>query len=249
MCPQITAQKYLVQAGWADIPHLDEKTKRELLASTPPHLVAARTQGVPSLGSGAIYPISLEEFVIDPFEIPKFWPRVYGLDVGWNRTACIWGAIERETDILHLYTEHYRAHAEPSAHVTAIKARGDWIPGVIDPGARASGAVDGKRLLYELQLLGLNLTLAVNARESGIFSVHERLSTGRIKVFRSMRNWQAEYRLYRRDKKGKVVKKFDHAMDATRYLVVSGIILAKTQPAGRTFLPPSLAEGLSRAGY
>jgi len=33
---EISASKYVVQAGWSSVPHLDEKTKRELLASTPP---------------------------------------------------------------------------------------------------------------------------------------------------------------------------------------------------------------------
>ena len=33
--PEITASKYLVEISWDDVPHLDEKTKRELLESTP----------------------------------------------------------------------------------------------------------------------------------------------------------------------------------------------------------------------
>ena len=32
-------------------------------------------------------------------------------------------------------------------------------------------------------------------------------------------DWINEYRIYRRDDKGKVVKKHDHLMDASRYLV------------------------------
>ena len=40
-----------------------------------------------------------------------------------------------------------------------------------------------------------------------------------------------EYRLYRRDDKGNVVKERDHLMDATRYLVVSGIAAMQLDPA------------------
>jgi phage terminase large subunit-like protein len=49
--------KYVVQAGWKDVPHLDEEEKRKLVANTPPYQIKARTDGEPTLGAGAIYPI------------------------------------------------------------------------------------------------------------------------------------------------------------------------------------------------
>jgi hypothetical protein len=48
--------------------------------------------------------------------------------------------------------------------------------------------------------------------------VWERLSTARLKVFANLNDWLMEYRIYRRDKNGRIVKKVDHLMDATRYL-------------------------------
>ena len=54
------------------------------------------------------------------------------------------------------------------------------------------------------------------------------MSFGKLKVFKSLGNWLQEFRLYRRDDKGRVVKDNDHLMDATRYLVVSGIDKATT---------------------
>jgi hypothetical protein len=48
--------------------------------------------------------------------------------------------------------------------------------------------------------------------------VWNRLSTGRLKVFKTLGAWFEEFRLYRRDQKGHVVKENDHLMDATRYL-------------------------------
>ncbi len=85
--PEISASKYLVNASWKDVPHIDEKTQAELLAATPPYLRDARSKGEPSLGAGAIYPVELSEVLVDPFQIPPHWPRCYALDVGWNRTA------------------------------------------------------------------------------------------------------------------------------------------------------------------
>ena len=52
---------------------------------------------------------------------------------------------------------------------------------------------------------GLDLTMADNAVEAGIYRVWQRLSSGRLKVFKSLQQWFSEFRLYRRDEKGKVV--------------------------------------------
>lgn len=232
------------------MPHLDAKVKADLLASTPLHLRDARSQGIPSLGSGAIYPIPLSEILVDPFTLPAYWPRAYALDVGWNRTAGLWGAWDRSDGTLYCYTEHYRGKAEPSIHARAIRARGEWIPGVIDPGARGRSQKDGEQLLANYLDLGLKLTPANNAVESGLFSVYELLSTGRIKFFRTLMNLQAEYRIYRRDDKGRVVKEFDHLMDCLRYLVVSGPSVATVRPVERELhVVPSAAGGDQDVGY
>jgi phage terminase large subunit-like protein len=222
--------RYVINATWDDAPHLSEAEKADLLAATPPHLRDARTKGIPHLGAGAIYPIDPEEFVIDPFGLPHYWPRFYILDVGWNRTAALWVAWDREQDVFYLYSEHYRAHAEPAVHAAAVKARGEWIPGLIDPAARGRQPNDGSRLLDDYIGLGLHLTPSANAVEAGIYEVWEMISTGRLKVFRSLTNWLMEYRLYRRDEKGKVVKERDHLMDCTRYGVLSGRNVAMVEP-------------------
>lgn len=228
--PEISTSKWLTQAGWDDVPHLDTQTKQELYAATPEYMRDARSKGTPSLGAGAIYPVPLSDVLVNPFVIPAFWPRVYALDVGWKRTAAVWGALDRSIDTWYLYTEHYRGQAEPSIHADAIKNRGEWILGVIDPAARGRSQTDGERLMQTYIELGLHLEKCKNALEAGIYDVWLRLSTGRLKVFKTLQNWQAEYRLYRRDEKGVVVKEFDHLMDATRYLILSGGPRARVKP-------------------
>lgn len=229
--PAVGPDKYLVNAGWDDVPHLAEDVKAALLRDTPPYLRDARSKGTPSLGSGAIFPIEESAFVIPPFQLPDYFPRVYALDVGWNRTAALWGAFDREQGVLYLYAEHYRGQAEPSVHASAIKARGDWMRGVIDPAANGRSQIDGQRLMANYQAQGLHLFKAENSVEAGLQTVLDMLSTGRLKVFSTLVNWRAEYRLYRRDEKGAVIKKNDHLMDDTRYLCVSGINHMTTRPA------------------
>lgn len=246
--PAVSESKYVVQAGWQHAPHLTEEDKRKQLAATPPFLRAARSEGTPSLGAGAIYPIPPENYICQPFALPTHWRRAYGLDVGWNKTAAIWGAIDGDTDTVYLYSEHYVGQEKPLIHASAIKARGEWIPGVIDPAARGRSQEDGERLLFQYQNHGLNLTLANNSVESGIYAVWERLETGRLKVFSTLTNWLAEARLYRRDENGKIVKKFDHAQDATRYLIVSGLKRAIVRPVNDTVSAQQVvADG--RGGY
>ena len=227
---RIETSKLVVMATWDDAPHLSSKDKEELWASIPPFQRDARSKGIPQLGSGAIYPVPESDFVVKDFPIPAHWPRAYGMDVGWNRTAVPWGAVDRESDTLYVVSEHYRGQAEPSLHAEAIKARGSWIPGVIDPAARGRGQDDGHRLMQDYIDLGLDLDVAFNGVESGIYQVWMRLSTGRLKVFSSCQNWLTEFRLYRRDEKGQIVKANDHLMDATRYLVMSGLERARTKP-------------------
>ena len=223
--------RYAQQIGWEDAPHLTEKQKAELLASIPPNQIDSRTKGVPMLGSGAIYPVPELDILVDPFVIPEWMVQCYALDVGWNRTAAVWAAIDRDSDVAYLYSEHYRGKAEPAVHAQSIRARGDWIPGVIDPASHGSNQGDGEQLITQYRAFGLNLISADNAVEAGILAVWQRLSEGRLKVFKTLQNWLAEYRMYRRDENGKIVKENDHLMDATRYLVMSGLTVASNRPA------------------
>lgn len=222
--------RFVLTMGFDDAPHLSEESKAKLLASFPPHERDARSKGIPQLGSGAIYPVPESDILVDDIQIPEHWPRAYGFDVGWNRTAAIWGARNPDTDVVFLYREHYRGQAEPAIHAAAIRSRDEWVPGVVDPASRGRTQTDGIQILQMYKDLSLDLEIAQNGVESGIYEVWTRLSTGRLKVFKSLSNWVGEFRLYRRDDKGRVVKTNDHLMDATRYLIVSGLSRAKTKP-------------------
>lgn len=225
--------RYMQQIGWSDVPHISEDDKKEMLAAYPAHQRAARAQGVPMLGAGAIYPIDEAIFTVDPFKIPDWWPRAYGLDVGWKRTAAVWGAHDRDTDTIYLYAEYYQGQRPPQLHADAIKGGGD-LPGAIDPASAGANQKDGTTLLDEYRALQLELYPADNAVEAGILAITRRLESGRLKVFSTLRNWFAEYRLYRRVEKQNerglhvhIVKENDHLMDASRYLIMTGMRYAR----------------------
>ena len=58
--------------------------------------------------------------------------------------------------------------------------------------------------------LGLSLELADKAVEAGIQEVWALLSAGRLKAFASCGAWFEEFRLYRRDENGRIVKQNDY---------------------------------------
>jgi len=223
--------KFVIGATWDDAPHLTEEQKTELWKSIPPYQRDARSKGIPQLGSGAIYPIPEDQIWVPDFEIPVHWPRCFSLDVGWNWTAASWFAFDRDNDLGYITSVYKRGEAEPSVHADAIKARGKWIPGVIDPSSKAASVIDGRNLLdIYTYSLGLDLTKAENSVEAGIYATWLALSLGKLKVFKSCTLWFEEFRLYRRDEKGKIVKINDHLMDTTRYGEMSGLQVAIPMP-------------------
>lgn len=229
-CPEETVSKALITCTWDDVPHLSAEAKTDLLKSYPPHMRDARSKGLPMLGAGAIYPVSETEITVADFAIPDHWHKCYGLDVGWNFTGAAWLARDPDTTQIYLYSAYKQSQAEPSVHAAGIKARGDWIPGVIDPASTGASQHDGKRLVDLYTTAGLKLTFADNSVEAGIYKCWELLSSGQLKIFASCLPWFVEYRNYHRDEKGKIIKKDDHIMDAMRYAAMSGLLRAVAKP-------------------
>jgi phage terminase large subunit-like protein len=226
--------KQIVQASWDDTNHLSKNEKALLRKSLRPHEIEAREKGIPSLGSGKIYPIKESEIMVDPFTIPDNYKKCFGMDFGWsNPTAVVWGAIDPETDILYIYDSYAVSEQSPAEHSISIKQRGEFIPGVCDPAGSMSLQNSGISLIDLYAKAGIYLTKADNSVEAGIMHVYELMKEGKIKVFSSLEPFWREFRLYRRNEKGTIVKKDDHLMDAFRYLVVSGLVLAKSKNADK----------------
>lgn len=236
----------VVQLGWNDVPWLDDETKADLIKSTPPFLRSAVVNGTPSLGSGAVYPVPLEDVVLKPkdmFEIPAYYKRVYAMDVGWNRTAACFLAHNPDDDVAYVYSEYYGTKQEPEIHAARIRRMGgDWMPGVVDPAARQRNQQTGDQLIRIYNKLGLKLRPADNVVDAGILEVWSRLSSGRLKFFPNTRNLQNEYILYRRNEKGRIVKEHDHLMDALRYAVMALNI-------ARPVTPPTIAMAANNRYY
>lgn len=224
--------KWLQRAGWADVPHLDEATKANIRATTPEHQRQAREEGEPILGSGSVFPQIFSIF-IDPIPIPLHFRRCFGLDYGWDDpTAILWAATDPESNTTYIYAEHYLNQQPPSIHASVIKQRNQSanmiIPGVADPSGGGKSGNDGKlmRDRYDKEY-DIKMELAVNSIEPGISKVCDMVIAGQLKIFNTCTNFINEYKLYRRVD-GKLFGK-DHLMDVLRYVVMSGLQLAKSK--------------------
>lgn len=225
----------LVRAGMAHAAHLSAEQIEEVKSKTPSHLVDAVINGNPTLGDGNVYQVSKSDIEYDYIkdskgkyiDVPAHWRRLGGLDVGHNVTAYVSMAYDSDSDIIYITNEYIAQHQPPAVIASGIRhLKGDKHPIMIDPASRGKSQVDGRQLLVEYRKEKLDVRPAQNAVEAGIGAVWDRLSTGRLKVFRHCTRWFKEYENYMRDSEGKVRKKDDHLMDATRYGVM-GIKLAK----------------------
>lgn len=241
--------RFAVIVSHDDVPHIPPEERRRMEESYAPHEREARTQGRPSLGSGAVFPVPETTLVCEPFEVKPWMRRCYGLDVGFKVTAACFLAHDYESDVVYVYDEYRGEHQEPSVHAHGLRARAhSWIPGVIDPASRGRSQVDGQQLITIYRDLGLTLTPANNAVESGLLEMWERMSSGRLKVFNTCRHLISEIRIYRRDEQGRIIKEADHNVDALRYAVMSGLKIAASKPS-RLWTERDLPRGVQSRGH
>ena len=69
-------------------------------------------------------------------------------------------------------------------HAAAIRAKGESIPGAVDPASVGASQVDGRQLLEVYRGLGLDLTEADNSVTAGTTKIWNLLSTSQLKVSR-----------------------------------------------------------------
>jgi hypothetical protein len=216
--------KFLVMAGWSDVPHLSEAVRRQMLAATPKHLRAARSAGIPVLGDGAIFPVADEAIEVDPFPIPAHWWRIAGIDFGWDHpTAAVELVHDRDADVFYVTKEYAESQEKPLVHANAIGAWGKWLP-IAWPHDGNNETAAGSALKGQYSDLGLNMLAEKathpddggNSVEAGLMQMLDLMTAGRWKVFKTCQKWMAEKRLYHR-KDGKVVKLRDDVISASRY--------------------------------
>ena len=210
-----------------DVEHYSEAEKATIIASYPAHELEARTKGVPTLGSGRIFPVPEDLIAIDHRTFPKHWPRLGAMDFGWDHPfAAVELVWDRDQDVVYVSKCHRLREATPIVHAAALRSwrhlRWMWPR----DGRRESLEGAGIALAQQYAEQGLDMwhqhaqfedgSVSV---EAGLMDMLDRMQTGRLKVFKHLNEWWEEFRLYHR-KDGKVVKEGDDLMAATRYGVM-----------------------------
>ena len=216
-----------------DVDHYSDEEKRRIIESYPAHEREARAKGIPTLGSGRIFPIEDSAISIAPFPVPAHWPRINGLDFGWDHpTAAVQLAWDRDADCIYVHKAHRMREAAPVIHAATVKAWGAWVPTAWPHDGLQHDKGSGEQLAKQYAATGLLMLKeratfddGSNGVEAGLMDMLERMQTGRFKVFSNLDDWFQEFRMYHR-KDGKVVKKVDDLMclhPDTQVLTSSGL--------------------------
>lgn len=225
----------LVQATWEDVDHLDDRTKVQLLAQYTPAERDMRSKGIPIFGSGLVFTVPEDDIRIDPIPLPNHWPRIAGLDFGWDHpTAVVWLAHDPEQDVLYVYDCYRKSKENVITHASSIRSRGVSIPVAWPHDGMSHDKGSGKGLAQQYRDEGVNMLpqhftnppvdgekVKYNSRgninvEPGIAAMLKRMEQDKFKVFSTCPEWFEEFRLYHR-KEGKIVAEHDDLMSATRY--------------------------------
>jgi phage terminase large subunit-like protein len=215
-----------------DAEHYTPEERAAIIASYPAHERDARTKGIPTLGSGRIFPIAEELIKVDAFEIPKHWAQLCGIDFGWDHpSAAVRLAWDRDADVIYVTATHRQKEQTPLLFAATVKPWGDWLPWAWPHDGLQHDKGSGQALRDQYQAQGLAMLedkathqpadgepegSGGNGVEAGVLDMLDRMQTGRLKVFSHLNDWFEEFRMYHR-KDGKIVKLDDDLMSATRY--------------------------------
>jgi phage terminase large subunit-like protein len=219
-----------------DVEHYTPEERARIIASYPAHEREARAKGIPVMGSGLIFPVMEESIVCEPFSLPDLWPRICGIDFGYDhKTAIVWLAWDRDKDVIYLYHTVAMREAIPREIAPLILQQGQWVPCAWPHDGLQHDKGSGIQLAQQYRDQGVNMLhemaqlpetgdengykVSRVSVEAGVLEMLNRMQTGRWKVFSNQVDWLAERQLYHR-KDGKIVKEGDDVISASRYAMM-----------------------------
>ena len=224
---EASPQRAVITATIDDAEHFTAAQRQAIVDSYAPHEREARTRGVPTLGSGRIFPVVEADIVIQPVPIQPHWPRIGGLDFGWDHpTSAVQLAWDRDKDVVYLTADYRVRQTLTALHVAALKPWGKTMPWAWPHDGLITDKTSGTQVASQYREHGLNLLPeratfndGTSGVEAGLLDMLERMQTNRFKVFNTCGCWLEEFRLYHRED-GKVVKEYDDTIDASRYALM-----------------------------
>lgn len=229
-----------------DAEHYSPEQRAAIIASYPEHEREARVKGIPSMGSGRVFPVAEEAITCDPISIPSHWPQIIGVDFGWDHPfAAARIAWDRDNDCVYVTAEYAQREQTPVIHAASVKPWGAWLPVAWPHDGLQHDKGSGVTLAEQYRAQGLKMLAekatfldGSNGVEAGIMDMLDRMRTGRWKVFSTCGGWFQEFRLYHRID-GLIVKERDDRISASRYALMM-LRFARSKPSGLALSQPSL---------
>ena len=199
--------------------------------------------------AGLVYSQYNEDLhTIEPFDIPKSWPRIRGIDFGdRDPFVCLWAAIGPEGE-LYFYREYYCRESRPMKHHAQMIKELTGDERIVNTVADPSGAQSREDLSYE----GICTSSAINDRQAGRMRMQEYLMPtpegviphhykdmpmGKVRdkwarayFFSDMKETRREIKNFRwkegnakahQENEKERTEGEDHAMDTARYMCMS----------------------------
>lgn len=216
--------QYMQRATWDDAPHLNEETKRELLAAYPAWQRDMRTKGEPLLGTGLIFDFGDDGIKCAPFPCPDHFWVINGMDFGWDHPQAhvqLW--IDLESDVVYVAQAWKQSKVTPTTAWGSVKHWAQHVPTAWPSDGLQSEKSSGaqQRAAYVdagWQMLPEHATWPGGGVgvEAGLVEMYERMTTGRWKVFSHLSDFFDEKMNYHRDEMGRIVKLNDDILSAAR---------------------------------
>jgi hypothetical protein len=237
--PEAIRSRIVIRMRMTDAGHLADKERQTaLIATFPEHERRARIDGLPSLGSGAVFEdVSLDDLIV-PLRLDRTgqvvhdtigvldtraWTKLWGVDFG---IAHPFGAVlmawDRDNDIVYVLAELKIKGGVPAIHASrmrgiALNVKVAWPH---DGTQRDKGSGEQLAEIYKregLLMLDKHATFASGgySTEAGIMEMIARMRSDRFKVAKGCLEWCEEFMGYHR-KDGLIVKTNDDLLSATR---------------------------------
>lgn len=269
--PEARRDRVLVAMRMQDAKHLEDPERRaRLLATFPAHQRQARIDGLPMLGSGAVFEdVELESLIvplrvvgreivhsdIGPIDV-RGWAFLWAIDFGISHPfAAVLLGWDREpnVDTIYVLAEVKIKGGVPAIHASRMKsiAANPKVAWPHDGTQRDKGSGEPLAAIYKKEGLNMLLSHATfktggYSTEAGIMEMLTRMRSGKLKVAAGCYEWQEEFLGYHR-KDGLIVKTNDDLLSATRNGVIQ---IRSAQPvmlggfAAKSGLQPKIAAGV-----
>jgi phage terminase large subunit-like protein len=235
---------FQVTGGIEQALHIPIERHAAIIAATPERERAARIHGQPMQGEGAVFSTPVESIMFDQAieTFPNYWGIINACDFSHggqssksHPMAVVSAAHDKATDTIYIFDAFIMRQMNAEQHVKFIKARSKvWDAQFLWPhdGSQVATAGTGETYSRLYRRLGLPMRAEHTtfkaggySFEAGVAEMQTRFANSTLLVARHLHDWFREYANYHYAD-GKVVKKDDDLLSATRQIVM-GIRHAK----------------------